>query len=379
MIYGLDGLRAIAFLLVFFFHTDYLEFGWVGVQLFFVLSGFLITGILLKMKQNLSPRDYFVKFYGRRLLRIFPLYYFYLILMLGITAVLIYNGYKSNVMKLFQIQLPYALGYIYNFHYASLSYRHLYFLVHFWSLSVEEQFYIFWPLIIFLTPEKVRKWAFTGIIFAGPLFRILVILAYKYSLLPFLNETLPMGLYPLTFNHIDAFGMGAFIACYPIPKAKLQVIGLTFLLPLTAFFWQYFASGNVGSFGSLGFQFIMPVGYQFIWGYSALNYYFATLIFAVAREGFLIGLLENRMLKYIGRISYGLYVYHNGAIWFAGRIRDYGMDEQFAKPLSTLLAFIMSFVLAALTYRFIEKPFLRLKDQYFPIGSDKRHSQNKHS
>ncbi len=372
MIPGLDGLRAIAFLLVFFFHTDYLEFGWAGVQLFFVLSGFLITGILIKMNQNLSPRDYFVKFYGRRFLRVFPLYYFYLILMLVVTTFLIYNGYKPNVMKLFQTQLPYALGYIYNFHYASLIYRHLYFLVHFWSLSVEEQFYIFWPLIIFLTPEKIRKGVLTSIIFLGPLFRILITLAYKYSFVPFLNETLPMGLYPLTFNHIDAFGLGAFIACYPIPKAKLQAIGLTFLLPLSAFLWQYLASGSIGSFGSLGFQFIMPVGYQFIWGYSALNYYFATLIFAVAREGFLVGFLENTVLKYIGRISYGLYVYHNGAIWFTSRIRDFGISEEFVKPLSTLLALIISFVLAALTYKFIEKPFLSLKDRYFPVESNEK-------
>ena len=369
MIPGLDGLRAIAFLLVFFFHTDYLGFGWVGVQLFFVLSGFLITGILIKMKQNLSTSDYFIKFYGRRFLRIFPLYYFYLILMLGVTTFFIYNGYKTNVMKLFQTQLPYALGYIYNFHYASLNYQHLYFLVHFWSLSVEEQFYIFWPLIIFLTPEKFRKGVLIGIITLGPLFRILVTLAYKYSLLPFLNETLAMGVYPLTLNHIDAFGLGAFIACYRIPKAKLQVIGLTFLLPITAFSWQYLASGNIGLFNSLGFPFIMPVRYQFIWGYSVLNYYFATLIFAVAREGFLNGFLENRALKYIGKISYGLYIYHNGAIWFALRIRDYGINEEFVKPLSTLLAFTASFILAVLTYKFIEKPFLSLKDRYFPVGS----------
>jgi peptidoglycan/LPS O-acetylase OafA/YrhL len=367
MIPGLDGLRAIAFLLVFFFHANYLEFGWVGVQLFFVLSGFLITDILVKMKENLPAGDYFVKFYGRRLLRVFPLYYFYLILMFGVTTLLIYQGYKPNVMKLFGTQLPYALGYIYNFYYASLRYRHSYFLVHFWSLSVEEQFYIFWPLIIFLTPEKFRRWVFIGIIFLGPLFRILITLAYKYSLLPFLNEALPMGVYPLTFNHIDAFGLGAFIACYAIPKAKLQVIGLTFLLPLTAFLWQYINSGSIVSFSSLGFQFIMPVAYQFIWGYSALNYYFAVLIFVVAREGFLIGFLENRILKYVGRISYGLYVYHNGVIWFTDRIRDFGIIEKFAKPLSTLLALMISFLLASLTYRFIEKPFLSLKDRYFPL------------
>jgi peptidoglycan/LPS O-acetylase OafA/YrhL len=237
---------------------------------------------------------------------------------------------------------------------------------------VEEQFYIFWPLIIFLIPEKTRKWALIGIILLGPLFRILTTIGYKYSLLPFLNASLPMGLYPLTLNHIDAFGLGAFIACYPIPKAKLQFIGLTFLLPLSAFLWQYLASNSIGSFGSLGFQFIMPVNYQFIWGYSALNYYFAVLIFAVAHEGFLNGFLENGILKYIGRISYGLYVYHNGAIWFASRIRDYGIGEELAKPLSTLLAFTASFVLAALTYKFIEKPFLNLKDRYFPVRANEK-------
>ena len=97
MIPGLDGLRAIAFLLVFGFHTEYLEFGWVGVQLFFVLSGFLITNILLKMKDNYSPRDYFVKFYGRRFLRIFPLYYFYLALVLGLT--LFFTGLSLGVAR----------------------------------------------------------------------------------------------------------------------------------------------------------------------------------------------------------------------------------------------------------------------------------------
>ena len=86
MIPGLDGLRAIAFILVFGIHTDYLGFGWTGVQLFFVLSGFLITGILLDMKADLPSKGYFVKFYGRRFLRIFPLYYFYLFAMWAVTA-----------------------------------------------------------------------------------------------------------------------------------------------------------------------------------------------------------------------------------------------------------------------------------------------------
>src|SRR5829696_6158250 len=101
MIPGLDGLRAIAFLLVFALHTDYLQIGWVGVSLFFVLSGFLITGILLDMKKSLSSREYFVKFYGRRFLRIFPLYYFYLAVTALVTTWLISVPFRPKYMQLF--------------------------------------------------------------------------------------------------------------------------------------------------------------------------------------------------------------------------------------------------------------------------------------
>lgn len=86
MIPGLDSLRAVAYLLVFFFHVNYLELGWIGVQFFFVLSGFLITGILLDMMKFLPYGGYFIISYGRRFLRIFPLYYFYLLIMGGLTA-----------------------------------------------------------------------------------------------------------------------------------------------------------------------------------------------------------------------------------------------------------------------------------------------------
>lgn len=365
MIPGLDGLRAVAFLLVFFFHSDYLPFGWVGVQLFFVLSGFLITGILVNMKDTLNVRDYFVKFYGRRFLRVFPLYYFYLLAMAGLTLVLLQNHYKPNVMKLFQEQLPFALTYTYNFHYAAADYRHLYFLVHFWSLAVEEQFYIIWPLVLLMTPKTARKQVFLFLILSGPLLRILFLAGQSHSLFPALNQNPAMAIYPLTFNHLDAFACGAYIACFPLKRPTVQAIVLTFLLPASAILWQFLSTRNLPLAGSLGFEFIMPVNNQFVWGYTVLNYYFAVLILAVSKEGFLVWLLENVFLKYIGRISYGLYVYHNGLLWFAGRLRDMGLPEQFMKPVGTFAALTVSFLLAALTYHLLEKPLLDLKDRFF--------------
>ena len=98
MIIGLDGLRALAFLSVFAIHTGNLSFGWVGVNLFFVLSGFLITDILLRMKDLLPGRKFFSKFYGRRALRIIPLYFFYL-LVLTLISLIIPNLNISPIFK----------------------------------------------------------------------------------------------------------------------------------------------------------------------------------------------------------------------------------------------------------------------------------------
>ena len=112
MIPGLDGLRAIAFLMIFGFHNDYFQFGWLGVQLFFVASGFLITRIFLRMKAKIAAREYFLKFYIRRFFRIFPLYYFYLFLILGLAIWGISASYKIKMMNVVVDQIGYAFLYV---------------------------------------------------------------------------------------------------------------------------------------------------------------------------------------------------------------------------------------------------------------------------
>jgi peptidoglycan/LPS O-acetylase OafA/YrhL len=368
MIPGLDGLRAIAFLLVFALHTDYLHIGWIGVQFFFVLSGFLITGILLDMKTSLVPREYFIKFYGRRFLRIFPLYYFYLLLMSIVIVVLISISYRINYMQIFLDQVGYAVFYVYDFFFATIFFKHSLFLDHFWSLSVEEQFYIFWPLLVLLIPEKRLKGFFFGVIALGPLFRIAFTFVYHSGVFRFFGDPVALAMYPLPFNHMDAFAFGAYLSRYSLPRAKPQFWVLLALIPLVGFAAQYLATGDLGRLSTLGYPLLMPEAYQYIWGYTLLNYFFAVTIQVVAREGMFNAFLELPFIRYLGKISYGLYVYHSPVIWFAGRVRDLApMSETVAKPLTALIALGVTFVIASLSYRFIEAPLLNLKDRFFAL------------
>jgi peptidoglycan/LPS O-acetylase OafA/YrhL len=367
MIPGLDGLRAIAFLLVFALHTDYLQVGWIGVQFFFVLSGFLITGILLDMKKSLPPREYFSRFYGRRFLRIFPLYYFYLLLMSGVVVWLISAGFRPNYMRVFLDQVEYAVFYVYDFFFATNIVKNSHFLDHFWSLSVEEQFYIFWPLLILLVPEKALRKLFLSFIVLGPLFRFIFLLIHGSGEFRFLANPVEWFIYPLPFSHIDAFAFGAYLSRYSLPRAKEQFFVLLGLLPIIGYATQYIATGEIGAVSAFGYPIFLGHAYQFIWGYSLLNYFFAITLYVVAREGMFNRFLDWSPMQYLGKISYGLYVYHFPIVWFAGRIRDVGLPESTAKLLTALIAFVATFLIAAASYHWMEKPLLNLKDRFFSL------------
>src|ERR1051326_8680661 len=280
MIPGLDGLRALAILLVFATHIDFIGVGWVGVQLFFVLSGFLITGILLDMRESLPSGEYFFKFYGRRFLRIFPLYYFYLGLMAVVAYLLIKLDFRPNYMQIYFHQVPYAVFYVYDLFYRVPSFEPSQFLDHFWSLSVEEQFYILWPLLLLLVPQKGLKRLFISFIVLGAVFRLAWYLFYSSgsSLWPF-PDPFSLVVYSLPFSHLDAFAFGAYISRYSIPRPKQQLLILAFLVPLIGFTTTYFAKGNIGPISALGYDLRSSANYQFIWAYTLLNYFFAVLIY----------------------------------------------------------------------------------------------------
>jgi peptidoglycan/LPS O-acetylase OafA/YrhL len=367
MIPGLDGLRAVAYLLIFALHARFFAFGWVGVQFFFVLSGFLITGILLDMKQSLPTAGYFVKFYGRRFLRIFPLYYLYLFLMLGITTWLISIRYRPSYMETTPEQVRYAFLYGYNFMLATVKHEPAFYLEHLWSLSLEEQFYVIWPLLILLLPQKHLKGFFLSLIVLGPLFRVAFTLVHATGEFRIFHPNVAEALYPLPFTHVDAFAFGAFISRYKIPRAREQFFLLAGAVPLIGFAAQYFATGSIGDISALGYPLLMAQGGQYIWGYSLLNYFFAVIIQAVASQGLFNRFLEWAPMRYLGKISYGLYIYHQPILWFAFDIRELGVDPNLVQPLAAMIGFFGTLLVASLSYHFFEKPILNLKDRYLPM------------
>src|SRR6186997_1549382 len=177
---ALDGLRGIAIVLVMLHHFTYLRptsgidalignvlfFGWTGVDLFFVLSGFLITGILLDTRNS---RRYFTTFYARRTLRIFPLYYLILFIALvvlpkfpAVDRVLIGQDELIDLPP----QWPYWL-YLTNFSIADRGWVHGWVDVG-WSLAIEEQFYLVWPLVIWLCPPRLVALLCAAILVAEP-------------------------------------------------------------------------------------------------------------------------------------------------------------------------------------------------------------------
>ncbi len=177
------------------------EFGWAGVDLFFVLSGFLITGILWDSREQAR---YYRVFYARRLVRIFPLYYASLLLLLFVVPWLL--ALRHHPWLLHAYVEPrgeiYAWTYSLNWLIGLSSFSAASVLIqHFWSLSIEEQFYLVWPLLVRTLTRRRLLAACAAIVFIAPLMRIALILCHH-----------PVGAYALTFCRADSLAVGAAIA-----------------------------------------------------------------------------------------------------------------------------------------------------------------------
>jgi peptidoglycan/LPS O-acetylase OafA/YrhL len=367
----LDGVRGLAILLVLVSHLmlfndrtgsrwgDSLSavrgLGWTGVDLFFVLSGFLITGILY---DTLHDPHYFRSFYMRRFLRIFPLYYGFLLFLLILGHWLQFQWGGRQFVLLTYTQNTGLWFPVTDFHpgiWADLD--------HFWSLAVEEQFYLFWPLLVFLVRERRRLIAL-ALALSG--------IALLLRIVMYLHGASPLTIFMMTPCRMDTLLLGGAIAlvlrgeskwvprrsAIPIASAAVAIIvGYTV--------WNLGHDMRDGFFGSTFGYLIIAIGCV------------AVLLSSLEIGSAAHRIFQWRFLRSLGKYSYGIYVLHI----FVGRLfgvlafRALGMSLRnflalhlHFRPLAVLAEFCATAAVvifaAYLSYNLYEVHFLRMK-RYF--------------
>jgi peptidoglycan/LPS O-acetylase OafA/YrhL len=350
------------------FHRDVAYFGWTGVILFFVLSGYLITKVLMVENEKQTPLITKLKnFWTRRILRIFPLYYLYLIVL---TIVLLRWTFPQIVLE-----MPSLFTYTYNFYLIHVYDLHgpSFLAGHFWSLSIEEQFYIFYPFLIFLCKRKQLQIAVVGLIVFSVLFR-LFFREYHVSYLG--NSDGYSNYHP--FSYLDSFLCGAAIFIFRLDKIKPSIQYLLFffslLITIISGLLIYMdinggATFNVRNYlSSFGIEAHYAKNFYRVWGLFQLNLLFSSLLILLLTGAknkihlWLKGFFELRPLIAIGKVSYGMYVFHGIVIWVLLQIFNYessGMNKYVFFLLSLSAVWIVSFAV----YHLYEKRFLILKER----------------
>jgi peptidoglycan/LPS O-acetylase OafA/YrhL len=344
----LDTLRAFAVFLVLLEHwvpeenkLKILPFGMIGVTIFFVLSGFLITGILLKSKassenNNIGVIHSFKIFYARRTLRIFPVYY--------VTLLILFILDIDNIREI----IIWFLTYTSNFYFYSIQ-SWVGNISHLWTLAVEEQFYIFWPFVILLTPGKFLIKSIYGIILFSILFRVYMFGSGDGS------ENTVNFFSILTPACLDSFGLGALLAYFRMNNPDFKMNSLMSKLFLSANvilviimlqFGENLLSASV-------FKFSVSVIALFLISKASIGF-----------TGILKRIFENKILLFLGKISYGLYLFH----FFIPLIYNF---LKFPKFSNLFLQFaVYSFILviiSSISWYLLEKPVNSLK-KYFSYG-----------
>ncbi len=340
----LDGLRFLAIFFVLIHHfasffSLYIDWGYYGVDLFFVISGFLITGILIKQNSN-NFKSVYKNFLIRRCLRIFPLYY--------LTIILLYLIKAPDIKK----YLFYLISYTFNYKFPFLNDEGQSF-GHFWSLAVEEQFYLFWPFIILLIRNKkqIIIVTLTLIIFAFLQINFNIIKELKYY-----NYTgLP--------SRMGSLGIGALGAIIQKHIFKYKILFTNKFSDLIVFALLILSLIK-------HFPFLMAV--------SSLLLVLKSTIFEF-NSGFINKFLSNKHIRYIGTISYGIYIYHLpigyyllpkifDSIWVKIPFNNFGLFS-ILQWHSWILKFplysAITIIIASISYKYFEKPILNFKDQFF--------------
>lgn len=353
---SLDGLRGIAILMVMFGHGAYsfpdsfqpmLTFignGGLGVQIFFVLSGYLIYSLSVREIQKTGEFSW-RQFYLRRAFRILPLYYTYLIVLLVLVS--------SKALYLTSTQLISAATF-------SLNYRHLwdnirvasdYFVIgHYWTLALEEQFYLSWPLLMLLFSKKRLLATMLAIVISAPVIRVIV-----YVMAPDSRGQIGM-MFHTGFDSIAAGVLLGELLRDQRAKYWIELFSSRSRNVVACLFFILFVSPAITH--QLGGMYALPIG-------KSLELICVCLVISAAvlhRGTLLFRFLNWSPLVYVGILSYSLYVWNNLFL--------YGTGPWLVNVFP--LNFLCVFVMAIISHYLIEMPFLRLKDRFHQSGNKGR-------
>jgi peptidoglycan/LPS O-acetylase OafA/YrhL len=351
---ALDGLRAIAILAVMIYHADLPWFpgGFLGVDIFFVLSGFLITSLVLTELERTHRLD-FKQFYIRRARRLLPALFLMMAVVLVIGAFL-----ATDAAAGLRRDIPASLFYVTNWAYifGEQSYFEVIgrppLLQHLWSLAVEEQFYLIWPAIAYFAfkrglrhgsgRQKVRQWALIGALLSTAVMVTLSIMGGY----PGPNDG--SRAYFGTDSHAMGLLIGAALATFwlpqnvqlPIAKSARTVINVAGAGTLALILWIMMGTSSDSAWLYRG-------------GFLIFAIIVAILIVAVSHPSSQVGaVLGKQPFKYIGERSYGLYLWH----WPVFLILRPGLDVPLEGLPNLVLRFGVTFALAELSYRYVETP-----------------------
>ncbi len=333
----LDALRAVAAFLVIFYHyipafgMGTFVFGKYGVQIFFTISGFLITAILLEQKESNSNRLKLIKnFIIKRALRLFPIYYLVLFFFTVLSTFGFYV-WKAGEGIYYYTYTTNILFYMKDMRGIQLN--------HLWTLAVEEQFYLVWPLLLLFFPRK-KEW--------------ILILLFILTSLTYKIVTTHINYNMLTVSHFDTLGTGAMLA-YLLKQNYLEQIKtyvtffifLIILLLLTYYLLNRFDIANANSNSFL----VLILSAVLVFGCN------------VGFKGAFGKVLDLKILKYFGQISYGLYLYHKFIPYFLKLFID-KLDIQIHAYVLMSVSIILTILISHISYQFIEKRFILLKEKF---------------
>lgn len=324
---------------------------WTSIDLLFCLSGLLITGILIETKNELR---YFQKFYIRRILRIFPLYYLLIIFFLIFIYFLTphpeyYDYFKNNIV--------YFLTYTQNWYFIHWGEPPGGYLNHTWSLAIDEQIYLLWPLLIWLckTQKQLMYLCLSTIVFS-----LIFRLCYNYYLInhPSLHS------YPYfhnTFCRLDSFASGSLLYCFlKFKDTYLSNLKIFLLFIVSLVLFTVCAIGD-GSFTHTGF-------YMRNFGITLAGIHFSTWLYFAINEEFLLlnYFLSNSFLRYIGKISYSLYIFHLFILLLLVSKINLVLSKltSYSEIIAIIVCLCLSIIISVLSYEFFEKPIFQLKKKF---------------